>query len=103
MLLQQFERVKVMITEDLATSMSEMFERMSIQEDGIFDTPPAGALTKHTQQEAIHVAMKICSRKSTQRGFLVWLSPSVVNQKLYVCLFFSICHILIVIVQGNSK
>ena len=88
MLLQQFQRVKVMIAEDLATSMSDMFGRMSEQEDGIFGTPFAGSpLRVHTQQQAVHTAMKICSRKSTHRGFLVWLSPSVVNTTLYVRLF----------------
>jgi len=92
MLLQQFNKVKSMITEDLATSMSLMFSRMTVQEDGIFDVPPSGALSMHTQQSAVHAAMKISSRKSTNKGFLVWLSPSVVNPKLYVCLFFSICH-----------
>ena len=84
MLLPQFDRVKVMITEDLATSMSEMFNRMSLQEDSIFDVPPAGVLKTHTQQAAIHLAMKISSRKSSHRGFLVWLNPTVVNTSLFV-------------------
>ena len=77
-----------MITEDLATSMSEQFDRMSLQENNIFDVPPPGVLKTHTQQAAIHLAMKISSRKSSNRGFLVWLNPTVINIALLVGQYF---------------
>ena len=59
-----------------------MFDRMTLQEDGVMDEPTGGVITKtNQQQQAVQFAMRIAGKKN-ERGFIVFLNATVVNSKL---------------------
>ena len=71
----------MLLAEDLANSVTRMFDRMTLQEDGVMDEPTGGVITKTNQQQAVQFAMRIAGKKN-ERGFIVFLNATVVNSKL---------------------